>query len=153
MKKKENRKALKWLVFIAYIAGLVYFVFFAESLGRSDVGTTYRYNLVPFKEIKRFVYYFHHLGLAAVLMNIAGNVIAFMPFGFGIPMIAEHKCRFLSVTLYTFGLSLGIELIQLVSKVGSFDVDDLMLNTLGGILGYILFVIYRKMCLKRKKGK
>lgn len=153
MKNKGNNKAFKWLIFIAYIAALIYFMFFAEILGRTDVGTTYRYNLVPFKEIKRFVYHFHHLGLTAVLMNIAGNVVAFMPFGFCLPMVAEHKFRFFSVMLYTFGLSLGIELIQLVSKVGSFDVDDLILNTLGGVLGYILFVIYRKICSRCKKGK
>ena len=54
--------------------------------------------------------------------------------------------------LYTFGLSLAIELIQLVSKVGSFDVDDLMLNTLGGVLGYLTFVL-QKMCQFHRKRK
>lgn len=38
-----------------------------------------------------------------------------------------------------FLASLLVESIQLVSKLGSFDVDDIMLNTLGGILGYVLF--------------
>lgn len=41
--------------------------------------------------------------------------------------------------LFSFEFSLLVETIQLVSKVGSFDVDDLMLNTLGGILGYVIF--------------
>ena len=39
--------------------------------------------------------------------------------------------------LYSFELSLLVELLQLVFKVGSFDVDDLLLNTIGGLLGYI----------------
>ena len=133
MKNRKMKKTLKWLIFIAYIAALVYFMFFAEILGRTDVSRTYRYNLVPFKEIKRFVNHFWQLGLTAVLANIAGNVVAFM--------------------LYTFGLSLAIELIQLVSKVGSFDVDDLMLNTLGGVLGYLTFLCYKKMCQFHRKRK
>lgn len=153
MNKKGFRRAFKWLVFIVYIAALVYFMFFAEILGRTDVGTTYRYNLIPFKEMKRFLHHARQLGLMAVLTNIAGNVVAFMPFGFCLPLIAEHRIKFFSCMLYTFGLSLGIELIQLISKVGSFDVDDLMLNTLGGVLGYMLFVIYKKICLVHKKRK
>lgn len=153
MKKKGFRRAFKWLIFIGYIAALVYFMFFAEILGRTDIGSTYRYNLVPFKEMKRFLHHFAQLGMTAVLANIAGNIIAFLPFGFCLPLVAEHRIKFFSCMLYTFGLSLGIELIQLVSKVGSFDVDDLMLNTLGGVLGYVIFVVYRKLCLLHKKGK
>ena len=109
--------------------------------------------LVPFKEIKRFVNHFWQLGLTAVLANIAGNVVAFMPFGFCLPLIADHRIKFFGCMLYTFGLSLAIELIQLVSKVGSFDVDDLMLNTLGGVLGYLTFLCYKKMCQFHRKRK
>ena len=51
-------------------------------------------------------------------------------------------CRgFFQTLLYSFALSLGVEIFQLFARVGSFDVDDLLLNTLGGILGYILFLI------------
>ena len=91
------KKTLKWLIFIAYIAALVYFMFFAEILGRTDVSRTYRYNLVPFKEIKRFVNHFWQLGLTAVLANIAGNVVAFMPFGFCLPLIADHRIKFFEI--------------------------------------------------------
>ena len=153
MKNRKMKKTLKWLIFIAYIAALVYFMFFAEILGRTDVSRTYRYNLVPFKEIKRFVNHFWQLGLTAVLANIAGNVVAFMPFGFCLPLIADHRIKFFGCMLYTFGLSLAIELIQLVSKVGSFDVDNLMLNTLGGVLGYLTFLCYKKMCQFHRKRK
>lgn len=153
MKNQNIKKALKWLIFIVYIAALVYFMFFAEILGRTDVSGKYRYNLVPFKEIKRFIRYFWQLGLTAVIANIVGNVAAFMPFGFCLPMLNGHKIRFYDCMLYTFGLSLGIELIQLVSKVGSFDVDDLMLNTLGGVLGYITFLCYKKMRQFHRKRK
>ena len=45
----------------------------------------------------------------------------------------------------TFLLSLMIEITQLLTRVGSFDVDDLILNTSGGILGYLLFYIINKV--------
>ena len=44
-----------------------------------------------------------------------------------------------------FLLSLGVETIQLVSKVGCFDVDDLMLNTSGVVLGYLIYYISKKI--------
>lgn len=42
-------------------------------------------NLVPFKEIKRFIIYYRQIGINAVILNLAGNVVAFMPFGFFLP--------------------------------------------------------------------
>ena len=41
--------------------------------------------------------------------------------------------------MYSFELSLLVEVLQLVTKVGSFDVDDLLLNTVGGILGFLIY--------------
>ena len=101
----------------------------------------YRYNLVPFKEIKRFIIYYRQIGINAVILNLAGNVVAFMPFGFFLPLVSEHKIKFFKVFITAFSLSLSIELIQLISKVGSCDVDDLILNTLGGLLGYWCLIL------------
>ena len=46
-----------------------------------------------------------------------------------------------TVVLLSLELSLTVEILQLVAKVGSFDVDDLLLNTLGGLVGYVCFVV------------
>ena len=108
---------------------------------------------MPFKEIKRFIIYYRQIGINAVILNLAGNVVAFMPFGFFLPLVSEHKIKFFKVFITAFSLSLSIELIQLISKVGSCDVDDLILNTLGGILGYWCFCIYKNMNRAYKKSK
>ena len=79
--------------------------------------------------------------------------MAFMPFGFFLPLVSEHKIKFFKVFITAFSLSLLIELIQLISKVGSCDVDDLILNTLGGLLGYWCFCIYKNMNRAYKKSK
>lgn len=139
MDNKKIYQMAKYIIFAAYIVVLVYFVFFAEMFGRTHVPTEYRYNLVPFKEINRFIKYRHQLGMTTVFINILGNIAAFMPFGVGLPIVTKRKAKFLRVLLCTFAFSLSIELIQLVSKVGSCDVDDLILNTIGGVLGYICY--------------
>lgn len=154
MKNRKMRKFLKWSAFILYIAALVYFVFFAEMFGRAHVPKNYRYNLVPLKEIKRFIIYYEQLGRTTVLLNLLGNVAAFMPFGFFLPLVTAHRTKFFKVFLSSFALSLAIELIQLVSRVGSCDVDDLILNTLGGVLGYWCFCIYKQFrAVLRKRRK
>lgn len=149
MKKEFNHKAVMKLLFIIYMCVLVYVVFFAEVMGRTPQDG-YVYNLTPLKEIKRFMKYIWDndaLGRAARL-NIFGNIIAFIPFGIYLPYTSESKLGFISTVLYTFSLSLTIELVQLITKVGSCDVDDIILNALGGVIGYILWYIYTKL---RKK--
>ena len=149
MKKEFNHKAVMKLLFIIYMCVLVYVVFFAEAMGRTPQDG-YVYNLTPLKEIKRFMKYIWDndaLGRAARL-NIFGNIITFIPFGIYLPYTSESKLGFISTVLYTFSLSLTIELVQLITKVGSCDVDDIILNALGGVIGYILWYIYTKL---RKK--
>ena len=149
MKKEFNHKAVMKLLFIIYMCVLVYVVFFAEAMGRTPQDG-YVYNHTPLKEIKRFMKYIWDndaLGRVARL-NIFGNIIAFIPFGIYLPYTSESKLGFISTFLYTFSLSLTIELVQLITKVGSCDVDDIILNALGGVIGYILWYIYTKL---RKK--
>lgn len=116
----------------------------------------YHYNLVLFKEIKRFWEYRHQVGFLAMVTNLFGNVLIFVPFGFFMPMASRYR-SFFSTLFWSFGLSLGVETFQLITKVGSFDVDDLLLNTLGGVVGYVVFVICtllrRRYVHKREKIK
>ncbi len=150
----DNRKVSRvivWISFVIYIGILVYFLFFAELLGRTDISYSYRYNLKPFKEINRFIMYYSQLGSWTVFLNLGGNVMAFIPFGMYIPVISRKKRGLLVTILITFLLTLSIELTQLVMKVGSFDVDDIILNTIGGIIGYLCISLVR--LIKRKNTK
>lgn len=140
--KAKNRRRFRMLgkiLFVLYIAFLLYFLIFSDWYGRGRVMDDYRYNLVLFAEIKRFWVHRDMLGWVA-FANLFGNVLIFMPFGFFMPMASRYRSFFLTA-FYSFGLSFLVEAFQLVTKVGSFDVDDLLLNTIGGILGYIMFVI------------
>lgn len=139
MDAKKKRRLVTGFLFLAYFIVLFYFLFFSEKMGRTYSERTYHYNLVPLKEIGRFIMHADVLGMKAVLLNIVGNVVAFIPFGVFVPMYTTRGKRLWMTTYYSFELSLFVEVLQLITKVGSFDVDDMILNTLGGILGYLIY--------------
>ena len=139
--KAKNRKRLRVLgkiLFVLYIGFLFYFLIFSDWYGREGTGE-YHYNLVLFCEIKRFWLYRDVLGWVSYA-NLFGNVLIFIPFGFFMPMASRYRSFFLTL-FYSFGVSFFVECFQLVTRVGSFDVDDMLLNTLGGVIGYIVFAI------------
>ena len=138
------------VLFVLYIGFIIYFLLFSDLYGRTGVMEEYRYNLVLFKEIKRFWQYREQLGWYAMFTNLFGNVIIFMPFGFFLPMASKYRSFFAAV-FYSFTLSLCVETFQLLTKVGSFDVDDLLLNTIGGVAGYIISVSYTHLTLPTKR--
>lgn len=143
MKGKNTPKYTRagWLLFYLYIVLLSYFLFFSEHYGRENIMTEYRYNLELFKEIKRFITYREQLGFESFVVNILGNILAFAPFGFMLPLLNIRYRRFFNILLLSLLFSLAVELVQLYLKVGIFDVDDLVLNTLGGVTGYLSFQI------------
>lgn len=141
--KKHHKKivrVLSWFVFAIYLVALVYFLFFCEKMGRVPSGE-YKYSLVPFREIKRCIVHWRAMGFSYAALNLVGNVLCFVPFGFVLPIMSNRHRGALKITFLSFLASLLVELIQLVSKVGSCDVDDIFLNTLGGFLGYMAFWI------------
>ena len=146
-KRKKRVKYLGRIFFVLYILCAVYFLFFSDSMDRTMVSDEYRYNLTPFLEIRRFITNINQVGMKSLLINVVGNIVCFMPFGYLLPTITKSKIvkNIFGVVLLTFVFSLSVETIQLVTKVGAFDVDDLMLNTFGGLLGYLVmrFTIHK----------
>lgn len=145
----KQHKRILTVLYVCYLCLLFYFLFFSEGFGRTGTSAEYRYNLKPFREIMRFYRYRYILGNKAFLINVFGNMIAFMPMGFFQPLLSEKKWRGALVVLNCFVVSLLVETIQLVFKIGCFDVDDLLLNTLGGLLGVLIYYVFQK-CMKRE---
>lgn len=144
-RKRRKTNILLILLFFVYLAALVYFVFFAEEYGRTNISDELMYNLTPFQEIRRYIEYRAMIGIPAVILNLVGNIVAFVPFGFLVPMINSAERRTYMIFLLSLELSLIIEVVQLFSRVGSFDVDDLILNTLGGLIGYWAYRAIRSL--------
>lgn len=157
MKKRDRIRTLSRIAFMLYMLVLVYFLLLSDGFGRTVQRDEFQFNLVPFVEIIRFVRYREYLGFYNVIINLAGNVIAFIPFGALIRWVINRSVKWYQVAGYTFLFSLSVELLQLVAKVGSFDVDDLLLNTLGGLIGFFVYCILRWLdrmndkCKRREK--
>lgn len=148
MKEETKRRVRRWgrLLFFVYLLLLCYFLFFAEIYGRKNWSQVdYRYNLELFREIKRFWIYREKLGFWPVFLNIAGNIIGFVPFGALLPIVHRNLENGFLVILLGFSSSLLVECLQLLMKVGSFDVDDLFLNTVGAATGYLVYWICNKI--------
>lgn len=125
-------------LFLMYMITAIYFLLFSESMGR-NANREYRYNLELFKEIKRFWMLCKSDQMWVGILNLFGNIVCFIPFGIFVPIITEHKKNTFQVTWAAFVFSGMVEISQLLFKVGIFDVDDILLNTIGGLLGYIIY--------------
>ena len=141
-------------MFVLYILVLIYCLFFADRYGQMAFAEReYHYNLVLFTEIRRFWTYREQLGFLAVAANLLGNVVGFMPFGMILPLISRNARGFFFITFSGFTLSLCVEVTQLMTKLGSFDVDDLIMNTLGTAAGYLIFAVCHSIYDKKRGRK
>ncbi|MFL5808561.1 MAG: VanZ family protein [Flavisolibacter sp.] len=107
-------------------------------------------NFIPFKTI------YYYLSLQEVaqngIENIGGNIAVFIPFGILFPLAFPRFNAFGKTILAAFLTSLFLECLQLVFALGIFDVDDLLLNTIGAIFGNgILAIILQASSQPRKK--
>lgn len=104
-------------------------------------------NLVPFRTLKLFTRLLdssHPPFVRSAIINLVGNVIMFIPLGLFLPAIWEKFRRLWKTLLMTALIITVVELLQLVTLVGSCDIDDLILNLIGAALGYWLFRISHK---------
>ena len=137
---KRSTYSIYLILFVSYLSLLCYLLFF--STYRASVGGILAYNLVPFKTIEGYFSNFTSLSLTD---QFVGNILAFVPFGFFLPLLSiKLRSSFILFVGLTFGSSLLVELTQLLTRVGAFDVDDLLLNTVGGFIGYLVSRVYRR---------
>ena len=102
-KKKERAARFGCrILFYLYLIVMFYFVLFSERYGRETGYDTSHVNLELFKEIKRFWMYRSLLTPEAFITNLVGNVFAFSPFGFLLPVMTEKKRGLIKVVLGSF---------------------------------------------------
>ena len=115
------------LLFIVYILLLFELLTGTENNNGSGI------NLVPFSEIMRYP-----VGSKMFIYNVLGNILLFVPYGYFVTRYIEGKSLY-QIFVISFITSLTVEILQV--KLGrSFDVDDILLNVIGGVLGYFIFV-------------
>jgi len=140
---KKNARLVCILLFVLYIALLAYLLFLSPAFGRKQ-DIVREYNLLPFYTIGNYIQKRSFISQKIFITNIVGNVIAFMPMGFLIPIIEKKNKSFWKVLAGSAIISFFVEAMQYVFSVGSFDVDDIILNSLGGAAGFIIYYFIKK---------
>jgi hypothetical protein len=102
---------------------------------------------VPFKTI--LPYLMGHKGWMIAGINLVGNIILLVPIGFLVPFIWP-TITWKKAIIIAVASGLAIELMQTILRVGIFDIDDVILNGIGVLIGYGAFVILEKWLRLRK---
>lgn len=144
MKKKDKMKIFAACILMVYTVeavGIFFFPVFYDArirkFGPPDI------NLIPLRSI---IEYFQHFSTGTAVKEILGNVAAFLPIGLLLPILFEKLRSWKNILLCSLFLSISIETIQLVESLitripgHATDIDDVILNFTGGVLGYLLFL-------------
>lgn len=116
-----------------YLISIIYIWLLFEILTMTELNKSSGMNLVPFEEILRY-----DVGTKMFNYNVLGNIFIFLPFGFLIGIYVNPK-KIWPVLVTTLFTSIVVEFVQL--KIGrSFDIDDIILNVIGGLVGYLLYI-------------
>lgn len=132
-----SKKSTKIIMLIAYTCLIIYFLFFAfhRNAGSSKDGLAFSFaiNQIPLWFPKHFT-----LDIIKLWIFSLGNVIAFIPFGVLIPcnLPTVHRKYWKCLLIFLISISI-LECIQGVTGYGSFDLEDILVNTLGFSIGYI----------------
>ena len=152
MRKQGKTLKILWWVYIALLFVFVVVKFKGSFYELSDRVNTYsmqgsiNYNLIPFRsmsaQIERITQWW-------ALKNLLGNIIPFIPFGFLLPVTYKKFSSAISVFVIGLASILVIESFQFFTKLGSFDVDDIILNMTGIVCGYVIFLVISRLFVRK----
>ena len=140
---KNRNKIILCSAFAGYVL-LMLWLLFGQRMGM-DLSTwreTYwvefaqRINLIPMRTIAEFWNNLRGGGRSHAIINLFGNVVMFLPLGFFIPCVFPKVKNFRRSMFFAMGILVCIESIQLVTLLGSMDIDDFILNMIGTAIGY-----------------
>ncbi len=139
---KKTKYRLPKILFAVYCVIMVWLLF-GQRISRVDYSDYFNslknsINIIPFRTVAEYLQA-ESDGLRDAIINLAGNVVMFIPLGFFLSQLWE-KLRFFGWhTLCTAVIIMIVEILQLVTLLGSLDIDDLILNLIGSALGYLLY--------------
>lgn len=142
MNKRERIKTVfLYGVFICYILLLIKILF----LSRISHLEHRSINLIPFYSIMEYISGNSANIKAFAFSNVVGNIVVFIPLGTYLSLFKNDK-RVITNLLFIFAVSLFVEIIQGLLGIGASDIDDIILNCLGGLIGilgykFLLFIL------------
>ncbi|MFS0674334.1 VanZ family protein [Ornithinibacillus sp. 179-J 7C1 HS] len=142
--KDQYIREITIILLIAYVETILYLTLYPST---PILTNNVSINLVPFKTINLYINFQGDTLLQ--IINLFGNVVVFVPIGI-FALILMERVSFFTMILIGFGSTLFIEVMQLILSINeviarSFDVDDLMLNTIGVLIGYLIGLVIKKL--------
>lgn len=110
------------------------------------------YNLIPFHTIWAFLSGQNGASHARIIQNVPGNIAVFIPHGLYLQVLLKNKSFGKSVWIVA-ATSVVAELIQFSFNLGTCDIDDVILNVVGGVLGILLYKLLRRFFPEADKAK
>lgn len=152
MRSEEKQKKIRRAVFLIYLVLTIRLIIFKypyeylrEIMDAWQGGVVLRgletANFRLFKTVRMYIVYRDRLNS---FENLFGNVGIFLPFGALLPWMDSRFAAWWKVLCNAFVFVAGIEVFQLFSSFGAFDVDDILLNCFGAMLGYWAWLIYKR---------
>lgn len=143
-KKGKNQRHIIARIFLCLYGIAMFWLMFGQRIGSDSYGAYLQqqglnWNLKPFTTIRLYVSLLNSAdgGLARhAWINLAGNVVMFVPLGYLLPNIWKKLRKFYKTVLAAIGIVFAAEVLQYLTGLGSFDIDDFILNCFGIILGY-----------------
>ncbi len=137
---KQVNRVLLFGIFLLFYITVFFYVLFFKNIPPSEVFSANReyirdINLIPFRTISSYLVGFNPI-IAGT--NLLGNIILFVPLGLYLSIFAKNKKMWKSL-LTVFFISLSVELLQFIFGLGTADIDDILLNSLGGLLGMLVY--------------
>ncbi|AEB30341.1 hypothetical integral membrane protein [Carnobacterium sp. 17-4] len=158
--KKKKKQSIKWRrevvlnVFIFYILLLIHLTVFREGNSIMNVSIVMRplsdINWIPFVETAKLT---QGISLFDYYYNLYGNILWFVPMGFGAAYLMKRKYTFLRSLGIGITVSFLIETMQFLFFTGVSDIDDLIFNTIGTMIGIVLFEISQWLYKKWQNKK
>lgn len=145
MKSKKVIQIVWWLyICLLFVIVVVKFNGSFEELENRIImfssEETINFNLIPFRSIGVQL---THINEWWALKNILGNIISFIPFGFLLPIVYNKINSFFKFFASNILFILFVESFQFSTKIGCFDVDDIILNFVGSLCGYLVLLLVK----------
>lgn len=136
---------LLYSVFALYLV-ILFGLLFMKAHSLSSI------NIVPFHSISNFLFSDNPVLRAFAFSNVIGNIVLFVPLGVYLPLFIGEK-NILKNVLWIILISVLVEILQFIFKVGVSDIDDVILNGFGGFIGVIAYKILLKTLVDFKKTR
>lgn len=136
---------LKIFLLVIYLIFLSWrmFIYAYSSIYRIS-SRVYKYNIIPLRTIYSLLTSYSKYGFIVWAYNLFGNIVVFMPLGFLLASLLKKRNSLKTTMFFSFFIILFAESMQLIMKVGVFDVDDIILNLTGCFIGHFVYGILVK---------